>query len=165
MRDKYFGPPKFFTEREAPPGLTRRRALAGLGGWAAAGLCLGGAETLTGCFTPLTYRARRDGRRIRIPTEELARLRHADDLLVVHAEGLGPAIGVRRLEGGGLSALLLSCSHRGCALDSVPEGFDCPCHGSQFDASGAVRRGPAEAPLRRLPAQTDANGLWITVGS
>ncbi|KAA0198515.1 Ubiquinol cytochrome c reductase Rieske [Fasciolopsis buskii] len=43
------------------------------------------------------------------------------------------------------------CTHLGCVpiADSgdYPGGFYCPCHGSHFDASGRLRRGPGAANL------------------
>jgi cytochrome b6-f complex iron-sulfur subunit len=39
------------------------------------------------------------------------------------------------------------CTHLGCTVNLVGNGFHCPCHGSVFDASGVVRSGPAPAPL------------------
>lgn len=44
----------------------------------------------------------------------------------------------------GLSAI---CTHQGCTV--VPDGgaLGCPCHGSVYELTGEVRRGPAEEPL------------------
>jgi ubiquinol-cytochrome c reductase iron-sulfur subunit len=42
------------------------------------------------------------------------------------------------------------CTHLGCipiAHQGEYDGFFCPCHGSQYDASGRVRHGPAPANL------------------
>jgi ubiquinol-cytochrome c reductase iron-sulfur subunit len=42
------------------------------------------------------------------------------------------------------------CTHLGCipiAHEGDYDGFFCPCHGSQYDASGRVRHGPAPANL------------------
>jgi Rieske Fe-S protein len=41
------------------------------------------------------------------------------------------------------------CTHQGCIVSSVRQGrIQCPCHGSQFDATtGKVLGGPAPAPL------------------
>lgn len=44
----------------------------------------------------------------------------------------------------GLSAI---CTHQGCTV--VPDGdaLGCPCHGSVYELTGEVRRGPAEESL------------------
>ncbi len=50
----------------------------------------------------------------------------------------------------GYSAISLVCTHLGCSVESKPEGFACPCHGSRFDPQGNVTRGPANKPLHSL---------------
>jgi len=48
------------------------------------------------------------------------------------------------------------CTHLGCipiAHEGNYDGFFCPCHGSQYDASGRVRQGPAPANLPVPPYQ------------
>ena len=41
-----------------------------------------------------------------------------------------------------------TCTHQACTVSNVSGGtYTCPCHGSQFDPSGRVVRGPAAAPL------------------
>ena len=50
------------------------------------------------------------------------------------------------LEKFGLNAI---CTHLGCVVpwSATANKFICPCHGSQYDPSGAVVRGPAPLPL------------------
>jgi len=50
----------------------------------------------------------------------------------------------------GFSAISLVCTHLGCTVESKPEGFACPCHGSRFNPQGKVTRGPANKPLHTL---------------
>lgn len=40
------------------------------------------------------------------------------------------------------------CTHQGCTVEPDGGQLSCPCHGSQFELSGEVKRGPAAAPLR-----------------
>ncbi len=68
-----------------------------------------------------------------------------------------PAI-LLRSEGGVFSALSLVCTHLGCTVESKPEGYTCPCHGSRFDPQGKVTRGPASQPLQGLRVAVTQDG-------
>jgi cytochrome b6-f complex iron-sulfur subunit len=61
----------------------------------------------------------------------------------------------------GFTARSLTCTHLGCALAQAPDGFTCPCHGSEFDEAGTVRRGPAEKPLTALRVEQTLAGELI----
>ncbi|MBI2350707.1 MAG: Rieske 2Fe-2S domain-containing protein [Deltaproteobacteria bacterium] len=50
-------------------------------------------------------------------------------------------------ETGGLRAMSVRCTHLGCTVGKVEWGYQCPCHGSRFDSTGRVLRGPAPKPL------------------
>ena len=39
------------------------------------------------------------------------------------------------------------CTHLGCNVKHIGQGFECPCHGSTFDENGRVAHGPAPQPL------------------
>lgn len=39
------------------------------------------------------------------------------------------------------------CTHLGCTVNMVPTGYQCPCHGSTYDAFGRNTGGPAPRPL------------------
>ena len=47
----------------------------------------------------------------------------------------------------GVAAISNTCTHLGCVIQTTETGFDCPCHGSRFDAEGSVLAGPAPRPL------------------
>ncbi len=55
-------------------------------------------------------------------------------------------------------ALSLVCTHLGCLVTVNEENMECPCHGSVFDHSGRVLKGPAEHPLKRLPVE-ESDGI------
>ncbi len=58
------------------------------------------------------------------------------------------------------------CTHLGCipiAHQGDYGGFFCPCHGSQYDTSGRIRRGPAPANLA-LPPYAFVSDSKIKIG-
>lgn len=46
-----------------------------------------------------------------------------------------------------IGAISLVCQHLGCTVAPSSTGFDCPCHGSKYDAMGNVTHGPAQIGL------------------
>jgi cytochrome b6-f complex iron-sulfur subunit len=67
-----------------------------------------------------------------------------------------PALLIRTEQG--FQAISLTCTHLGCTVESKPDGFTCPCHGSQFDPQGKVLRGPAAKPLPGLRVEQTQDG-------
>ena len=65
-----------------------------------------------------------------------------------------------RLESGGFLALDRTCTHLGCTVpwNAASGHFDCPCHASSFDITGAVIGPPAPRPLDRYPVRIE-NGI------
>ncbi len=65
----------------------------------------------------------------------------------------------------GFSALSLACPHLGCTVQDGSVELVCPCHGSRFDANGAVLRGPARQALRSLRVEVTGDDhlrLYLT---
>lgn len=51
------------------------------------------------------------------------------------------------------TVLTATCTHQACTVSNDSAGvYTCPCHGSQFDPTGRVVRGPAAAPLQQFPS-------------
>ncbi len=61
----------------------------------------------------------------------------------------------------GLSAVSLVCTHLGCIVNLTEDGFDCPCHGSKFDAQGEVLAGPAPRALVWLAVSQAPDGTLL----
>ena len=64
-------------------------------------------------------------------------------------------------DGSKVYAQSAQCTHRGCTVKAVSDGFDCPCHGSKFAPDGHVLEGPATKPLPRLAVETNGAGHLI----
>jgi len=55
------------------------------------------------------------------------------------------------------------CTHQGCTVAPQGTEFDCPCHGSRFDAAtGDVLGGPAQKPLPKLTATLSGTTVTVT---
>lgn len=64
----------------------------------------------------------------------------------------GKKIAAYRGEDGDLHAFSAVCPHMGCIVhwNGAESSWDCPCHGSRFDAHGKVSNGPALSDLKPL---------------
>ena len=62
--------------------------------------------------------------------------------------------------------LLASCTHLGCIplfAQGDYGGWFCPCHGSQYDTSGRIRKGPAPKNLE-VPEYAFLNDKTVKIG-
>ncbi|WP_054685064.1 ubiquinol-cytochrome c reductase iron-sulfur subunit [Rhodothermus marinus] len=74
------------------------------------------------------------------------------DMLVVNVDGT-------------IRAFSAICTHQGCEISSFQNNrFTCWCHGSQFDTSGRVVRGPATRALTEYTVERNGNIVRITKG-
>jgi cytochrome b6-f complex iron-sulfur subunit len=75
----------------------------------------------------------------------------------------GTAFLVARTAQDSFSALSAMCTHQACTITGFSnELFICPCHGSEFDPTGRVVRGPATLALHQYPTQFAGGVLTIT---
>src|SRR3984893_11716051 len=62
------------------------------------------------------------------------------------------------------TALTAVCTHQGCTITTYQsQTYGCPCHGSQFSTTGAVKNGPAASALRQFSTQFANNVLTISL--
>ncbi|TFC06844.1 Rieske (2Fe-2S) protein [Cryobacterium mannosilyticum] len=81
----------------------------------------------------------------------------------VEASLNGKPILVSQPTAGKVIAFSAVCTHRGCVVKPVGKEFDCPCHGSKFDAmTGEVLGGPAPSPLVAVPVTVTGDSVTAT---
>lgn len=81
-----------------------------------------------------------------IQKEKVEALKNREAIILEDEEG---KIGVYKDDSGNLHALDTACTHLGCDVEwnDGDRTWDCPCHGSRFNATGSVLSGPATEPL------------------
>jgi Rieske Fe-S protein len=63
-----------------------------------------------------------------------------------------------------VSVMTAICTHEQCTINQFgSQTFTCPCHGSQYNTTGGVVRGPAAQSLRRFNASISNDVLTITL--
>jgi cytochrome b6-f complex iron-sulfur subunit len=71
---------------------------------------------------------------------------------------------VARVSQESFNAMTAVCTHEACTVTRFQSGvFQCPCHGSEYNTTGAVTRGPASRPLRQFATQFANNVLTFGV--
>lgn len=64
---------------------------------------------------------------------------------------------------GSVVAFSAVCTHQGCIVAAAGAEFDCPCHGSRYDAAtGEVLQGPAPDPLTPIPVAVSGDRIVTT---
>jgi cytochrome b6-f complex iron-sulfur subunit len=116
---------------------------------------------LPGCASVVMTRVAPQDGVVRLPLRNFPQLASPGGYLRLLPEGYGSAVYVLSLDGGGYSALSPICTHLGCTVEIAGAHLVCPCHGSTYDRSGRVLRGPASQPLRGFPAVATPAGELV----
>jgi cytochrome b6-f complex iron-sulfur subunit len=87
--------------------------------------------------------------------------------LVPAPEELSEQFEGQGVETDGLMALYMRCVHLGCRVPwcAPSQGFECPCHGSRYNAIGQYFGGPAPRNLDRFVVENQGGNLIIRTGS
>lgn len=99
--------------------------------------------------------------RVRLALAELPKLSKPGGYVKVYPFGFAHPIVVFQDASGELFAISTTCTHAGCEVRKTKSKFECPCHGSQYDLSGKVIRGPAPAALTCFPVKKEGEFLEI----
>lgn len=107
-------------------------------------------------------------KQIAIPLADFPELKNAGGSIVGTASGYSNPIVIAQVTAGMFVAVDAICTHMRCtvAYSALNEEFECPCHGSTYDATntvGAVLSGPAPLPLTVFTVSSDGTTLTITL--
>jgi cytochrome b6-f complex iron-sulfur subunit len=60
-------------------------------------------------------------------------------------------------------AVNATCPHKGCVVDwkAEQQAFVCPCHAAAFGSDGAVKKGPAEQPLKSFTVKIEGDQVLV----
>ncbi|MEX2584084.1 MAG: Rieske (2Fe-2S) protein [Gemmatimonadota bacterium] len=122
------------------------------------------AIAVPGCASVMVTRVRPSNGTVRLQLGDFPQLARAGGHLRIQIEESATPIYVLALADGGFAAVSPICTHLGCTVDIAGEWLVCPCHGSTYERTGSVVRGPAERPLGQYPVATSGGELIIQVG-
>jgi Rieske Fe-S protein len=72
----------------------------------------------------------------------------------------GAPILISQPTAGTVLAFTAVCTHQGCIVKPAKTEFDCPCHGSRYDAAtGDVLSGPALRALAKIPVTVTGDAI------
>lgn len=77
----------------------------------------------------------------------------------------GQEILLIRLSASEIRGVSPRCTHQNCDVkyNLKTSKLDCPCHGSSFEPTGKVLKGPATKNLKSFPAVLDKDRIIVTV--
>lgn len=69
-----------------------------------------------------------------------------------------------RMDATTFNVMTAICTHEQCNIDGISgQTFVCPCHGSQYNSTGTVVKGPATRSLQRFNSSFANNVLTFTI--
>lgn len=143
-------------------GITRRKFLRGLPATVTGIATAGAALESAGCAIAASYHVTAPQGRVAISVREVQAQMGEQGVLVLQGTDLPEAVILLRRPSG-FTALGVTCTHLGCSVRPGERQLQCPCHGSSFDLTGAVIRGPAQRPLNRYPVSVSGDELSVIV--
>lgn len=150
-------------EQDDAPGdaeltrLTRRTFLGVGGGTLAAALMV----SLTDCSSVVVRQLTPLGNKLELPLARYPELDARDGSMRVQLPGSDTPIYILATGDRQFTALSPICTHLGCTVDISGTYLVCPCHGSTYDRSGQVVRGPARRALRSYRTELMAGGVLV----
>lgn len=127
-------------------------------------LCLLGAAgyllpSMTGCASTVlsVYNTTIDNNSLKIPLK----IFEESSFQIIKPQGWYYDIALQKQNDNTFSAILLQCTHQENQLNIATNGYSCSQHGSLFDKTGKVIKGPADIPLKKYNVVIDKDKIII----
>lgn len=121
--------------------------------------CALSVAALTGCASLVIRRVTPIDGRIELALSHYPELSERESSLAILPDGHDDPVYVLTDAAGEFTALSSMCTHLGCTVDMGEQSLVCPCHGSTFDRTGRVVKGPAQRNLVRFPTRVSTDGV------
>ncbi len=116
------------------------------------------SAVMAACKTPLgVVKATAKDGEIAIPLSAF----DASGYKLVRVSNYNYDLAIQRQADGNYQVLVLMCTHANQPLTRTGNNYFCTLHGSQFDHSGKVTKGPAAKDMLLLPAHLSGENLTI----
>lgn len=131
--------------------------------------CLGMAGislAMTGCASVYSVQGLATGKTISFPKQSFVETKKSGEKLarqvvVVNVDNLKFPVAVYDNGNDKYTALWLKCAHQGNEVSVHGDLLSCSAHGSEYDRSGKVIKGPAKEDLRKFNVRSDETTLYI----
>ena len=123
--------------------------------------CALSAIAVGGCASLVIRRVTPIDGRLELALSHFPELSERESSLAVLPDGYDDPIYILTDKSGAYTALSSACTHLGCTVEVEDTRLVCPCHGSTYDRSGKVLKGPAEANLVRFSTRLSGDGVLI----
>jgi Rieske Fe-S protein len=102
---------------------------------------------------------------ITIPLDQYPSLQMPGGTLVGKPVGLDDKLIIARVSDTEIVCVSAICTHQGCtiALNLPANDFKCPCHGSEFSFTGAVKSSPATTPVKSYAVAFDSTAMTAVI--
>ena len=114
---------------------------------------------LTGCASLVVRHVTPVNGVIELALQQYPELSQPGGSLKILPSGSTEQIYVLVLNDGSIAALSPICTHLACTVEVQADLLVCPCHGSTYDRSGQVLRGPAARALKQYRVGRLANDV------
>lgn len=127
-----------------------------------AGISLG----VTGCASVYSVQGTATGKTISFPKASFIETKKSGEkiarqVVVVNVDNLKFPVAVYDNGSDKYTAVWLKCSHQGNEVSVHGDLLSCSAHGSEYDKSGRVIKGPAKEDLRKFNVRGDESTLYI----